>query len=234
MADEPDLSQRSELPSDRRQFFLRGLGKTLEGLLGVVEKASPIRLAAMMAKPLRRMLRPPGALTEEEFLKTCYRCGSCVDACKPKVIKPIQDNDQELSGTPYIDPDLRACEMCSDLPCVQACPSRALQIAPKGASGRVAGATDGSLSTEGPAAGTAGDAVGKTIRLGLAKWDQDRCLRTAGQMCQLCIERCPVGLMTLHLNARGRIEILENQCLGCGVCQQVCPARPKAIYVQPL
>jgi ferredoxin len=27
------------------------------------------------------LLRPPGALKEEDFLKTCIKCGMCVEAC---------------------------------------------------------------------------------------------------------------------------------------------------------
>jgi ferredoxin-type protein NapG len=134
MMNEMNPSQPREPRPDRRQFFLHGLGKTLEGLLGAVEKASPIPLAAVLADSRRRVLRPPGALSETEFLKTCYRCGSCMDACKPRAIKVLQDNDEEMSGTPYLDPDLQACELCSDVPCVHACPSGALRNAHKDAS----------------------------------------------------------------------------------------------------
>lgn len=225
MINERNPSQPNEPRSDRRQFFLRGLGKTLEGLLGAVQKASPIPLPDAAAGPLARprsVLRPPGALPEGEFLRTCYRCGSCVDVCPVHAIQPFQDpakpasdgpktlepQDDDMAGTPYVDPDLQACEFCSDMSCVKACPSGAL-AAPQGA---------------------------RTVRMGLARWIQGHCLRTTGARptCQVCIEKCPVGLTTIHLNTRGQIAILCEQCVGCGVCQQVCQARPKAIVVQPL
>lgn len=205
MMNHSNSPESSEPRADRRQFFLRGLSKTIEGLLGAVQKASPV-LAAGLAARGRDVLRPPRALAETEFLRTCYRCGSCVDACPVQAIRPVQGSDEEIAGTPHLDPDLRACEMCRDLPCVQACPSGAL----------ARGHSD------------------QPVRIGLARWEAEHCLRAAGQACQICLERCPVGLATLHVNPRGQIEILAEQCTGCGVCQQVCPARPKAIHVQPL
>jgi ferredoxin-type protein NapG len=40
-------------------------------------------------KPLA--LRPPGAIEEKEFLKTCIRCGLCVEACNTRENIPIID-----------------------------------------------------------------------------------------------------------------------------------------------
>jgi ferredoxin-type protein NapG len=224
MSKGPISNQSPESRSDRRQFFLRGLGKTLQGLLAAVEKASPVPWAAIAAGSPRLVVRPPHALAEDDFLKTCYRCGSCVDACLPHALTPLQDNDEALSGTPYLDFDFRACELCQELPCVQACPSGALKPSPRVSV----------ESPEDPSAGPAAPLPLWEIRLGLAAWDERHCLRSQGQACQACIEKCPVGLMTLHLSGRGQIEVLANQCVGCGTCQLVCPARPKALHILPL
>ena len=35
----------------------------------------------------RLLLRPPGALKEEDFLKTCIKCGMCVEACPFHTLK---------------------------------------------------------------------------------------------------------------------------------------------------
>ena len=47
--------------------------------------------AALVALPsmsrAAQVLRPPGALAEEEFLGACLRCGLCVRDCPPKTLK---------------------------------------------------------------------------------------------------------------------------------------------------
>jgi ferredoxin-type protein NapG len=59
-------------------------------------------------------LRPPGALKEEDFLKTCIRCGRCVEACKNRDNKVIIDGNEIITlklaapgdkaplGTPFL------------------------------------------------------------------------------------------------------------------------------------
>jgi ferredoxin-type protein NapG len=127
----PDPNRLPDPRPDRRQFFLRGLREALASLLSVVEGRSglsqlnPMSTAGPLASP-RSVLRPAGAVPEGEFLRTCYRCGSCVDACPVHAIKPVPGEDEDLSGTPYLDADLAACDTCGSLPCVHACPSGAL------------------------------------------------------------------------------------------------------------
>jgi ferredoxin-type protein NapG/ferredoxin-type protein NapH len=76
-------------------------------------------------RPSARLLRPPGALDEPEFLATCLRCGKCAQVCPQKAIK-IGQGDKGISiGTPYIVPRQAACDMCLD--CIPACTSGALR-----------------------------------------------------------------------------------------------------------
>ncbi len=119
---QPEPDPPSQRRSDRREFFLRGLGEALGGLLNAFGRSVPL-LPSLEPRPV---LRPPGALPEAEFLRTCYRCGSCMDACPSHAIKPVQGADEDLSGTPWLDIDLEACRDCPQIPCVQACPSGAL------------------------------------------------------------------------------------------------------------
>ena len=116
---------------DRREFFLRGLREALGSLVNAVEgrsglpRFSPRSGVQPLVSP-RSVLRPPRAIREVEFLRTCYRCGSCVDACPAHALKPVAGKDGDLTGTPYLDADLQACDSCPALPCVHACPSGAL------------------------------------------------------------------------------------------------------------
>lgn len=157
----------------------------------------------------RTFLRPPGARLEHEFLNTCFRCGACADACPAHCITLMQSDDERLRGTPTIDPDLAACVVCDELACMKACPSGALRLV---------------------------DRFG--IRMGLARVRLSLCVRTAGEDCRICVEKCPFGDGAIRIGADGRVDVRdpslngERGCVGCGVCQFHCPTRPKAIVVE--
>ncbi|MCL2330862.1 MAG: 4Fe-4S dicluster domain-containing protein, partial [Phycisphaerae bacterium] len=70
------------------------------------------------------------------------------------------------------------------------------------------------------------------IRMGAARVRLDRCLRSQGQDCSLCVDKCPMGLRAIQLNG-GHVEVIVGGCVGCGSCQFYCPAMPKAIVVDP-
>ncbi len=154
----------------------------------------------------RSVLRPPGALPEKAFLDTCYRCGNCVDVCPARAIRPLSGTDVERAGTPYIDPDLSACVVCDELSCMKACPSGALRL----------------VSDAGQ------------IRMGLARVDAALCVRSRGEHCTLCVDKCPLGRAAIELGETGEVVVKDPGCVGCGVCQFYCPTLPKAIQVTPL
>jgi len=160
---------------------------------------------------VRTLLRPPGALPEKKFLETCFRCGACADACPADAISLSGSDDRDRRGTPYIDPDASACVICDELACMKVCPSGGL---------RLVGRLD--------------------IRMGLARVDHGLCVRTRGEPCVECVERCPLGPTAIRVNEHGRIEVVDPSysgegCTGCGVCQQHCPSVPtKAIRIDPL
>jgi len=199
---------------DRRGFFRALLREVVEPLAESVER--PLedfqQLAGMPEPPIppapagepRFLLRPPGALPETEFLATCMRNGRCAEVCPVQAIKFYQSDDTRLGGTPYIDPDAQACVLCQDVPCSYACPSGALQ----------------SVQPE-------------SVRMGLAEWTHDSCLRFMGQDCRDCAEKCPVGAKAIEIDPDSGVQVKADGCTGCGVCQMHCPAYPKAIVVRP-
>ncbi len=154
---------------------------------------------------VRLKLRPPGAILEDDFLDTCIRCGSCVEVCPADAIRAEPLGDHRSSGTPYIDPNLAACVVCDGLVCTQECPSGALR------------------PVDDPWA----------INMGLARVNASLCVRSNGEDCTICLDRCPIEGDALVLAGAGPPTVLDPGCVGCGVCQLHCPTSPKAITVHP-
>ena len=153
----------------------------------------------------REVLRPPGALPEGEFIERCYRCGNCVDVCPAHAIKVTTGENAESVGTPYIEPSGGACVVCDDLACMKACPSGALGL------------------VEDPAA----------IRMGMARVDAGVCVRSRGEDCRICVDRCPFGHDAIDISDGGEVSVVSDGCVGCGTCEFYCPTAPKAIVIKP-
>jgi ferredoxin len=151
-------------------------------------------------------LRPPGAIEEQKFIDTCRRCGACVNSCPAQAIFPLGEARGAAAGTPVIDADLAACVVCEGLRCTTVCPSGAL------------------LELTNPA----------DIRMGIAEVYAPVCVRSKGDSCDLCVERCPIGDVAIAFVDDGPPEIRAAGCVGCGMCQLYCPTSPKAITVRPL
>jgi len=209
----PEDSDRDEIRSGRRGFFREGLRHIIRPLAEFVEEklpdmiSEPDPLPYYPAVPIRNVLRPPGAQPEQEFLNTCYRSGNCIEVCPVQAIKVLENDDSETEGTPFIDADLTACVACEAVYCTKSCPSGAL------------------TPIDDP----------KDIRIGLARVDEYQCVRSHGEDCEICVEKCPIGLTAIRIEEAGnRIEVIEGGCTGCGVCQQHCPTLPKAIVIDPV
>jgi len=110
------------------------------------------------------------------------------------------------------------CEMCEDIPCVQACPT---------------GALDHALTDIDDA------------RMGLAVLvDQETCIAFQGLRCEVCFNICPVrgDAITLEMrhddrsgkHARFIPQVHSDACTGCGKCERACILEEAAIKVMPL
>jgi ferredoxin-type protein NapG len=205
-------------PVDRRKFFRLGLAELLRPLASV---AGPLTHAARMAHelgkldqmgiapaaarriPLNVWLRPPGALPEQKFRETCSRCGECVNVCPVHAIR-IDSTGKEGFGAPFINADAMSCVVCEGLQCMSVCPSGAL--------------VPTSIND---------------IDMGTAVWHPDTCVRTRGESCTICVDKCPLGSAAIELKGN-QIAVIPLGCIGCGVCQQECPTSPKSIVVIPI
>ncbi|MDH5673347.1 MAG: 4Fe-4S binding protein [Myxococcales bacterium] len=143
--------------------------------------------------------RPPGALAESAFRKSCSASGDCVEACPKGAIFVFAENAGELAGTPLMLTGERPCSLCEGFPCAAACPT-------------------GALSVPEPAA----------VKLGTARIVTEHCLAHRGPECGACAGLCAAGADALRLVA-GKPVVDEGRCNGCGLCLPACPTSPRAI-----
>jgi len=162
--------------------------------------------ALAKALPRRRVVRPPGALVEEEFLARCLRCSQCIQSCTTGALTACTLADGLLLwGTPKVDPLKAPCEAfagrCEEKrPCAESCPTGAIVYTP-------------------------------VVKIGSVKWIKENCLAYQGKQCLVCLEVCPSrGAIKAR---RGVPRFNSSRCVGCGRCVNACPAQPKALYLTP-
>ena len=152
------------------------------------------------------LLRPPGAISERQFLQACSHCDECIHACpKDAILRAPKKMGFLVFNTPYIDPLRNPCVMCTDLPCISACPDEALLP--------VQNLTD--------------------VNMGYAILDKKKCQAYGDTFCQQCVIDCPVPGAIHQVDDKPIID--KNICTGCGVCMRSCSTVniPLAIKIKP-
>ncbi len=165
----PDIS--------RRGFVL--------SLVGGIVAVPAIRLSGKLAGNwYHGIIRPPGALPEEEFLKRCIKCGQCMRICPTNVIQPGGiDGGLENLWTPVLNNRIGSsgCQL-NCVACGQVCPTSAIRPITLDEKKGV-----GEFAEVGP------------IKLGTAFIDRNRCLPWAmDKPCIVCEENCPVSPKAIY------------------------------------
>lgn len=158
--------------------------------------------------PAAGVIRPPGALKEKAFIDRCIRCGNCMKVCMTNGLQPVMfEAGLEGIWTPRLVPEIGYCEYQCNL-CGNVCPTQAI---PR-------------LSVE----------EKKRVKLGVAEIDRSRCIAWAeNRDCIVCEEHCPIedkAIKTVRSGGPSSVlkpVITTSLCIGCGICQNVCPARPR-------
>ncbi len=171
------------------------------------------------------LIRPPGALDELSFLSCCTRCDKCIEACPQDSLIKADAKTGLAIGTPYIDPRTTPCYLCTELPCITACPEGALIWPTR--------ATNGGFSRSGPAA----------VFIGTAEISSELCLtyeapNRTPMSCQVCVDRCPYPGIAIKMKpnldqTHAHPEVVSEFCTGCGLCVFGCPTDPSAIKIIP-
>ena len=204
--------------TDRRKFIL-GMARTtgivaLGGLMwsAYVDEATANKL----------ILRPPGAINEEDFLATCIKCGICVEACPFDTLSLAKPGDNKPLGTPFFEPRDIPCYMCIDIPCVPVCPTGALDVESV--------TTNNELDIN-------------IASMGVAVVDTKNCIAFWGIQCDACYRACPLLDKAIYLeyekNERtGKHAFLKpivdtDFCTGCGLCEHACVTKEPAINIVP-
>ena len=207
---EPAAASDGPAAKVTRRQFLFSLAGSLAALSGCRGK---------LTAPLQRVLRPPAALPEGEFVDRCIRCGNCMKVCITNVLQPaLWESGLACMWTPKLDTSIGYCEHQCTL-CGKVCPTGALA----------------KLSVEQKI----------HTKIGCARVDQEVCLPWArGEECLVCEEHCPVSSkaikMTAFINASGEIvkvpSVDPSLCVGCAICEFKCPVegKRKGIVVEPL
>ena len=125
------------------------------------------------------LIRPPGALPEEDFIARCLRCGQCMRICPTNIIQPAgMEGGLEGLWTPILNFRIgtSGCQL-NCIACGQICPSAAIRPI----------SLDEKL-------GRNDFAPAGLIRVGTAFVDRGRCLPWAmDRPCIVCQENCPIS-----------------------------------------
>jgi MauM/NapG family ferredoxin protein len=208
----PQLAPPRHLPSlpGRRQFLqagLAGAGCAAGSMLGLDSLQQSAAVGLIRPSVL---IRPPGAVPEEDFLRLCLRCGACMQASPSNGLQPTYF----LAGvagmfSPVLVPRRGPCEAACNA-CGQVCPSRALR----------------KLSLEEKQRAKIGAAV--VLRQKCLAWDKDK-------RCVVCQEVCPYAAISLRPLPGQQVPVpfvKAERCFGCGACECHCPVANPAIVTE--
>ena len=175
----------------------------VDGGLAEIERAQ---------KPERKTpIVPAGAVSLKHFSQHCTACQLCVSNCPNQVLRPstslLTFMQPEMSfERGYCRPE---CTNCSEV-----CPAGAIRP----------------VTIE----------EKSSIQIGHAVINLDNCVvNTDGVKCGNCARHCPAGAIRLvHKNPDDPKSLMiptvdESRCIGCGACENLCPARPfSAIHIE--
>lgn len=198
-------------PAGRRNFLTTAFFLSM----AATADAQKRRGKALVRKPEKHErqtpLVPAGSISLKNFADHCTGCQLCVSVCPNQVLRP------STSLTRLMQPEMSyekgycrpECSKCSEV-----CPAGAIRpicIEEK-----------------------------SSIQIGHAVVNLDLCVVNTDEVdCGNCSRHCPTGAISMvKKNPDEMLSMLipainEEMCIGCGACENLCPARPlSAIHVE--
>lgn len=209
--------QEKEAPgtdNSRRSFLVGAALAATSATFAQEKKKVDGGLAAIEEKTAPERLTPltpPGSVSAQNMASHCTACQLCVAECPNDVLRPSTDMMKLMQPTMsyergYCRPE---CTRCGNV-----CPTEAIKPIHR--------------------------ADKSSTQIGHAVWIKKNCIPlTDGVECGNCARHCPTGAITMIHSKPGddsspKIPAINTaRCIGCGACENLCPARPfSAIYVE--
>ncbi len=206
-------NQKAAIDPSKRSFLLASAMMTTAALAQEAKMTDGglADIEDKVAPERQTPLTPPGSLSAANMAKKCTGCQLCVSECPNQVLRPGTNWMSIMQPTMsyelgYCRPE---CTRCSEV-----CPAGAIKPIQKEEK--------------------------SSIQIGHAVWVKKNCIPlTDGVSCGNCARHCPVGAIEMVPSDPDDEESLkipvvnESRCIGCGACENLCPARPfSAIYVE--
>ena len=202
------------IDTGKRMFLLSAAIATTAATLAQNKKKVDGGLAVIVNKvaPERQTpLTPPGSISAENMAKHCTGCQLCVSECPNEILRPSTDLSHLMQ--PIMSYERGYCRIeCTR--CSHVCPTGAIKPISR--------------------------SYKSSLQRGHAVWIKKNCIPvTDHKSCGNCARHCPAGAITMvPVNPNDEKSIMvpavnEAICIGCGACENLCPARPfSAIYVE--
>ena len=206
---------RNETPDKGRRAFIASSAIAMTAAASTkaqIKGDGGLAPVSRSLKPERKTpVVPAGSESLKNFTDHCTACQLCVSVCPNQVLRPSTSLDTLMMPEMgfergYCRPE---CTLCSEV-----CPAGAIKPVSR--------------------------VEKSSIQVGIAVINLDNCIvNTDGVHCGNCSKHCPANAIRMVRKEPDsdnwlRIPTVnENRCIGCGACENVCPARPlAAIHIE--